>query len=87
VHDDAGGVGALGAAAQSLEALEVDIAGVHGTLPVQRGGELQRLASGAGAEIEHGVTGSRLHELAEQLAAFVLHLEVGAAQAEQVRAL
>jgi hypothetical protein len=60
---------------EPVEALGVRIVGQEPASVLHGGAELERLASGAGTEVEHGLTGPGPHEQAEQLAALVLDLE------------
>jgi hypothetical protein len=60
---------------EPIEALCVRVKGQEPAPVLHGGAELERLASSAGTEVEHGLTRPGLHEQAEQLAALVLGLE------------
>jgi hypothetical protein len=60
---------------EPVEALGIRIVGQEPASVLHGGAKLERLASGAGTEVEHGLAGTGLHEQAQQLAALVLDLE------------
>jgi hypothetical protein len=60
---------------EPVEALGVPIVGQEPAPVLHGGAELERLAAGAGTEVEHGLAGPGLHEQAQELAALVLDLE------------
>ena len=72
---DAGRRGAHRSGPQPLEPREVLVRGVDSSAVGELGSKLKRLASRSGAEIEDLVAGLGIHQLAEQLAPFVLHFE------------
>jgi hypothetical protein len=75
--------------AEAGEALAVGVVGVDGRTVLGDVGEEERLAAGAGAEVEDGLGGLGLEEEPDELAALVLGLEEAAlvgGEAEDVRA-
>jgi hypothetical protein len=70
-----GQAGTRQARLQPGEALVGNVVGVEAAGVLHQGAEKQRLATGAGAEIDDHFAAFRLQQVAEQLAAFVLDLE------------
>ena len=71
---DIGKTGPLQARPQVAEALLGNIERIDAPGRGHRGGNQQRLAAGASAKIDHHLAAPRLEQQAQQLAAFILHL-------------
>ena len=65
---------------EPVEALGIHVVGEEPPAVLHGGAELKRLATGPGAQVEHGLPGPGLDEEAEELTALVLHLEEALAE-------
>src|SRR5262249_22998808 len=70
------GAGALEALVHRREAALVEVGGKDLPAVPQQRGERQRLAAGAGAEVDHLVAGPRARQERGELRALVLHLDM-----------